>query len=208
MKGHESVMKDKLVSQAIAVLTGGLLAVQSEKEARIFILAICLLLVIGIVVIWKPLDFFGRASKPEAVLLTCGLLTGFLYGMPAENNIASPLLIERIEIQGRLSDWRINDKTGQGIFILEDVYPGTEERLGEKYSFRVYPEEDGVYMKGWDRVKPGDTILVTARLEHPKPPGTEGGFDLPLYYAVRGLSGTITAFGEADVLEEGVPGFT
>ncbi|RJE47099.1 MULTISPECIES: DUF4131 domain-containing protein [unclassified Dehalobacter] len=201
-------MKDKLVGQTTAVLTGGFLAVQSERETRTFILAISLLLIIGIMFIWKPLDFFGKASKPEAVLLACGLLTGFLYGMTVENSLASPLVIERIEIQGRLSDWRIDDKIGQGTFILEDVYPGTKEHLEKKYHFRVYPEEDGVYMKGWDRVKPGDTISVTARLEHPKPPGTEGEFDLPLYYAVRGLGGTITAFGEAKVLEEGVPGFT
>jgi competence protein ComEC len=49
-------------------------------------------------------------------------------------------------------------------------------------------------------------LRLTGKLEHPQSPGTAGEFDLPLYNAVRGLSGNFTARGEAVVLAPGKPG--
>lgn len=75
----------------------------------------------------------------------------------------------------------------------------------KEYRLKVYPNSEGVLLEGWENVRPGDVLRFTAKLEHPKPPGTPGQFDLPLYYAVRGLSGGLTSQGAAEIVTPGTP---
>lgn len=234
-------MKDKLIRLTIAVISGGFIAVYSPREARIIILAFFILLLARLWLLWKPKDFLGRFSKPEVLILVCSIVIGYLYGMTGDRLIASPLLIGKIEVEGKLKDWVIDDSGGRGTFIVQNVLKlttgveatktteltettelaettgalkkltateMTETLAGRKYSLRVYPDKGGVLREGWDKVKPGDRLRLGGRLEHPKPPGSAGEFHFPLYNAVRGLSGTISARGEVLLLEEGTPGIT
>lgn len=75
----------------------------------------------------------------------------------------------------------------------------------KEYRLKVYPNSEGEPLEGWEKVQPGDVLRFTAKLEQPKPPGTPGQFDLPLYYAVRGLSGGLTAQGTAEIVTPGSP---
>lgn len=199
-------MKDKLMWQAAAVLLGGFTAVQCKHEFRIWVLAFFILLLCRLRVLWKPKDFCGRLYKPEIFLLACGVVIGYFYGMTADKALAPPLVIQEITLEGELREWSIAGNTGSGFFIVEDTGKNTIYPLGRKYAIRVYADATGHFSPGWELGTPGDRIRVTGKLEHPKPPGTAGEFDLPLYNAVRGISGTVTAKGEVIILEEGVPG--
>lgn len=231
-------MKDKLSRFIAALLIGGFLAVYSPQEVRIIFLAFFLLLLFRLWFWWKPKDFVGRLSRPEILLLVCSLAVGYVYGLSAEKSLAEALVIEEVQIEGRLKDWVQNESSGQGILLIRkaevikktlelqekrepqelrevqkqqglgDAQEGQEQQggLGAKYALRVYRDKSGFFPEGWETVKPGDLIRITGRLEHPKPPGTKGEFDYPLYNAVRGLSGTLTARGEVQILAEGNPG--
>jgi len=199
-------MKDKLMWQAAAVLLGGFTAVHCKYEVRIWVLAFFILLLCRLRLLWEPKDFCGRLYKPEIFLLACSMIIGYFYGMTADKALAPPLVIQEITLEGELGEWTITENTGSGFFIVEDTGNNKIYPLGRKYAIRVYADGAGHLPPGWESGTPGDRIRVTGKLEHPKPPGTAGEFDLPLYNAVRGLSGTVTAKGEVIVLEKGVPG--
>ena len=200
-------MKDKSVLISSAILAGGLFSVHSNVEVRILVLAFILLIIIHFWFFWKPLDFYGRLSKPEIMMLMCALLVGFLYGFTAERSIPSPLIEDRIKVEGRLTDWTTEERSARGIIVLDTVVSEKQisAQIGRKYNLRVYADSKGNLSESWSGVKPGDKLSFTAKLEHPQPPGTEGEFDLPLYNAVRGLSGSLTARGGAEVVEKGSP---
>lgn len=204
------VMKDKLVWQVSAVVVGGALGIGTDMEVRILILAFFLMLLIRLWFLWKPIDFYGRLRRPEVLLLICGLVIGFLYGFHEEKNLPSPVIIESIKVEGRLTDWVLEERTARGMIKLDSAVIATAdnnmiEGLGKKYTVRLYPDSKGIFEEIWLNIKPGDRITFVAKLEHPKPPGTVGEFDLPLYNAVRGLSGAVTVRGEVRLLEQGVP---
>ncbi|NLI92418.1 MAG: DNA internalization-related competence protein ComEC/Rec2 [Peptococcaceae bacterium] len=199
-------MKDQFMRHAAAILLGGFIAVQIKQEVRIWILAFFVLLLIR-VFYWKPADFWGRMNKPEIFLLSAAILIGFFYGMTAERIIAGPLIIQETVLQGKIEDWSIDHTVAKGIILLQNdkqIHKG----LGERYSIRVYTDSRGTFGQGWEVVKPGDRIRFAGRLEQPKGPGTAGEFDVPLYNAVRGLSGLVTAKSEVTVLEKGEPGIS
>lgn len=222
-------MKDHLIRPAIAVLLGGFIAVCVPREVRIFILAFFLLLLFRLWFLWKPRDFFGRMVRPEVLLLAVGVVSGFLYGMTGDKLIAPSLTIGKIQLEGKISDWKQDKTVARGEIVIErvlgspeaqiveegtgsiekiEIGDGTESFGNRKYSLRVYPDSQENYPEGWDQVKPGDQIRINGKLEHPKPPGTAGEFDLALYNAVRGLRGSITAKGEAFLLVQGIPGIS
>lgn len=192
-------MNDRLLRLAAAVITGGFITVNLDRDVRIFLAAFFLLLLLRIWFLWKPSDFVGRYVRPEVILLACSVLAGALYGFTGDRLLAEPLVIEEIQLEGKLTDWVSGDIGGRGVFRTE---------AGLKYTLRVYPDYSGEWKKGWREVQPGDLITFTGRLEHPRPPGTEGELDLPVYNAVRGLEGTVTARSELMVLAEGEPGIT
>ncbi len=202
-------MTDKLVWQVSTVLVGGALGIGSDMEVRIWILAFLLMFLIWIWFLYKPRDFYGRLKRPEVLLLTCGLIVGFLYGFQEEKNIPSPIIIEDIKVEGILTDWVLEESIARGIIKLDRAVTLSDntiyERLGKKYTIRLYSDSKGVLEESWLYIKPGDRISFVGKLEHPKPPGTVGAFDLPLYNAVRGLSGTVTARGKVSLVEQGVP---
>lgn len=201
-------MKDIFVRQVLAVLAGGFISVCGSKDARVWMLLFCVVLLAGTVFVWKPGDFAGRTYKPEVILLSCSLFVGFLYGIPAENRIATPLVIENVAIEARLIDWSLDKEASQGQIILAYAGQNADLLSGKKYNLRAYPNDQGNYTEGWDTIRPGDLITLTGRLEQPKAPGTDGEFNLQLYNAVRGISGTITAKGKVQIVEAGTPGFT
>ncbi|RNC29918.1 MAG: ComE operon protein 3 [Candidatus Dichloromethanomonas elyunquensis] len=198
-------MKDPLLRRAAAVVCGGFIAVQPKQEVRIWILAFLVLLFIRLWFLWKPSDFWGKMYKPEISFLAAGILIGFIYGMTAERIIAPPLLIQEIELEGKLEQWKMDQAEAEGVILLENT-PQYAEGLGQKYAIYVFADSKGQFHQGWDIVEQGDRIRFAGRLEQPQEPGTEGQFNLPLYNAVRGLSGSITAKGNAILLNKGVPG--
>lgn len=202
-------MKDRMVWQSSAVLVGGLFSVWTNMEVRIWILAFFLLLMIRLWFLWKPVDFYGRLCRPEVLMLVCGLLVGLIYGFQAEKSIPTALIIDNIKIEGRLTDWNVEEKTARGVIKLDRAVYSDEtsitENLGRKYTLKVYADSRGTIGECWLGIKPGDKVAFSAKLEHPKRPGTVGGFDLPLYNNVRGLSGSLTPSGEVVLVDKGVP---
>ena len=200
-------MKDKQEWISSAVLVGGSLSVHSAVEVRIWVLALLILEMIRLWFFWKPVDFYGRFTKPGIILLLGALLVGFLYGTTTYKSMPSPLVADGIKVEGKLRDWVVEEGAARGIIYLENVFAEkqTAAEIGRKYNLRVYAENSGNLSESWLNINPGDRINFMAKLEHPQPPGTLGQFDLPLYNAVRGLSGSITARGEVKLLEEGNP---
>ncbi|NLP43354.1 MAG: DNA internalization-related competence protein ComEC/Rec2 [Peptococcaceae bacterium] len=214
-------MKDRLARPAVAILCGGWAAVWTSLEVRLFLLAFFALMLFRLWLIWKPEDFYGRIVKPEILLLIAGVIAGFIYGMPADKYIAEPLNLTNIEAEGKLIHWQIDQDLLRGTFEIQNLKLATEKAKdtvesqisaadfsGKKYILRVYPNSEGHWAQGWLKVKPGDTLKLSGKLEQPKPPGTAGEFDFTLYNAVRGLSGSITARGDVTVLVEGKATFT
>ncbi|MGI5901561.1 MAG: DNA internalization-related competence protein ComEC/Rec2 [Desulfitobacteriia bacterium] len=195
-------MRDKLTRPAVAIILGVVMAVYCKQEVRIWVLALLILGFWGLIAFWKPKDFWGKISRPEVLLLAVGVLSGFLYGLSAEKIILKPYIQKNIQVEGCLSTWSIDQQSGQGIIVLDEQFR-KEFSLGDKYTLRVFPKSDRGYEKGWEQVQAGDRLRIRGKLEHPSRPGTKGQFDLPLYNAVRGLSGTITATGEVLILERG-----
>ncbi|AGA70428.1 ComEC/Rec2-related protein [Desulfitobacterium dichloroeliminans LMG P-21439] len=213
-------MRDTWAKRLSALLIGGLIGVYTPESMRWIVLGIFLLVLIRIA-FWKPRDFFGPVIRPEVFILCASILVGFVYGQTASYDLAPPLTMSQVQVIGELKDWSVNDDGAIGIFeILEPVTipesslaqengtkksPKAIDFLERKYRLRVYFDAEGNLPEGWEGVRPGDKLKYTGKIEQPKPPGTPGEFDYPLYYAVRGLSGGITAQGKVDLLNPGKP---
>lgn len=154
--------------------------------------------------LWRPRDFWGLSFRPEIWILATGMIIGLLYGYTGSMTLERPLVLNRVQITGELTDWNVNENEATGIFKILDQ-TDLEEK---KYRLKVYPNAKGELPEGWQRVQPGDVLHFTGKLEHPKPPGTTGQFDLPLYNAVRGLSGGITAQGDVEITSSGKAPFS
>jgi len=207
-------MKDPWIGRASALLIGGLSGAYLPEQARLYVMGV--LLLVGIrLVLWRPRDFFGRVFRPEILLLGASLLLGFLHGALADRNLPEPIILDRVQFVGQIKDWNLSEDMIVGIVRAEEGEGGTlkgtgdaraghrQEFQGETYRLTVYADKFGQIPGEWKRVQPGDRVSFYARLERPKPVGTPGAFDLRLYYAVRGLSGTLSAQGDAILLSAG-----
>ena len=195
-------MKDPWIGRAAALLIGGFSGAYLPEQVRLWVFGV--LVLIGVrLVLWRPRDFFGRVFRPEILLLGASLLLGFVYGALADRNLPAPLTLDHVEIVGLLKDWNIAEDRAVGIVRAEEV--GTD---GQTYRLTVYADKFGQIPAEWQRVQPGDCVSFYARLERPKSVGTPGAFDLRLYYGVRGLSGTLSAQGDAVLLSAGEPSLT
>lgn len=205
-------MKDELGRFTAAILVGGFAAVNTKPEDGIIFLLLFILCILWIWLFWRPAGFFAGMVKPEVILAAGSIAAGFLYGMTAERGLAAPLQIDELEVQGYFTDWNIDAGEGRGIFTIEKCNMGVNNLKnlsnlkiklnGLKYIVRVYPDQAGNLENSWASMKPGDIVRFAGRLENPKMPGTRGQFNLPLYNAVRGLSGSITAKGKIAVVSQ------
>ncbi|MFA6807747.1 MAG: DNA internalization-related competence protein ComEC/Rec2 [Eubacteriales bacterium] len=189
-------MRDRWVLRAGAVLLGGVISEYSRLSARVFILALLVLIFIRILR-WKPADFARSYFRPEIIILTVSVVIGFIYGMTAERGLAEPLVIKNIEVRGELIDWSTDEIGGKGIFEIDDTR--------DRYYLKVYSEV--ISDSSWAKVRQGDSLAFTAKLEQPNFSGTEGGFDPQLYNAVRGIRGTLYTSGETEIIKEGRSSF-
>jgi len=216
-------MRDLWTRRLASMLLGGMIGGFTPELMRWVVLGVFLLLVIRIG-LWKPRDFFGPSFRPEILILGLGFLVGIIYGMTGNAGLEKPLLINRVQVVGELTDWSTNEEGATGDFKildplsipetaltqLEKSQPSSSKEQSQlnfqekKYRLKVYPNSEGELPEGWGNVQPGDVLRFTAKLEHPKPPGTPGQFDLPLYYAVRGISGGLTAQGAAEIVSPGI----
>ena len=182
-------------------------------------------LIVGIW-LWKPKDFFGSEYRVEILVIASGILVGLLYGYTGNLSIERPIVLNQIKVRGELLDWTTSEEGSSGRFKilepipLEPIYDKTNngktskendknlksiDFCNKEYRLRVYPDQEGKLPNGWQKVQPGDILEFTAKIEHPKPPGTKGQFDFPLYYAVRGMSGTLTAQNDVEFVSLGKP---
>jgi competence protein ComEC len=195
-------MADKWVKRAGTVLAGGIFGVYSDKAGiwiGIMLLLICLRLLL-----WKPDDFFGQFRRPELWLLIAGFAVSFLLGLTAEKTLSVPVSMDHVMAEGVLKDWKVDKSSAHGIIRISNYSEKDGYRSGGKYVLAVYPDKEG-FLSGWSKVRPGDRIRVYGRLEQPKDPGVEGGFNAPVYNAVRGISGTFTASGDVTIVKKGNP---
>lgn len=212
-------MKDPWIGRAAALLIGGLSGAYMPEQVRL--LAFGVLVLLGVrLVLWRPRDFFGRVFRPEILLLGASLLLGNAYGALADRYLPEPLALDQVGIVGRIQDWNISEDKTVGIVRVEEVEGGTSKDnshaqddlrgglSGQSYRLTVYADRLGQIPGEWKRVQPGDCVSFLARLERPKSVGTPGAFDLRLYYAVRGLSGMLTAQGDAVLLSAGKSSLT
>ncbi|AFM42910.1 ComEC/Rec2-related protein [Desulfosporosinus acidiphilus SJ4] len=226
-------MRDPWVLRSAALLSGGLCGALTAAPFRFWLLGFFCLLGVRLLY-WQPRDFFGKVYRPEILLLGVSLLLGFIYGSLAERTLLEPLALNKVEITGTLKDWNIGpDKTVGTIFIEEvgledgevtlgkinedwmstkkspsDKADQEKDLPGQTYRLVVYSDKLGEVPSQWKGVQPGDQLHFQARLERPKPLGTPGAFDLRLYNAVRGLSGTLTAAGDVELVRAGEPGLS
>lgn len=209
-------MRDIWVRRFTCLLAGGALGVTTPEGLEILIFFILFLLGIRLG-FWRPRDFFGQLRKPEALILAVGFGAGVLYGFTGHFELEKPLMLNRVQVSGVLQDWNKSADSSTGVFQLKEIDTGTQEissldssinLKGKVYNLRVYPDRSGNFSENWSRALPGDELKFEARLEHPKPPGTMGQFDLPLYYAVRGQAGNLTALGEAELITLGQPPYS
>lgn len=195
-------MGDKWVKRAGAVLAGGIFGVYLDKAAvwiGIIIILICLRLLL-----WKPIDFFGRYRRPEIWLLMASFAIGFLMGLTSGKSLSAPITIDNTMAEGILEDWQEDISSAQGILRISK-YSGKDRYDFEgRYVLAVYPGTEG-FSAGWSKVKPGDLIRVYGKLEQPKEPGIQGGFNAPVYNAVRGLNGTFTTSSDVTLIQQGSP---
>ncbi len=205
-------MRDLWSNRYVSVILGGAGAVFLPPPARLWVLGLIILLLLRLW-LWRPQDFSGHLSKPEFILLAAGIMAGFVYGLTADLNLPRPVTIDRLSLSGVLEEWRQGEDAFSGIVRIKHVEKsgqgstdfGFADIEGRKYFLKVYPGSDGSYPEGWKRVQPGDELSLSARLEQPRSPGIKGGFDLRLYYAVRGLSGSLTAKGDVELVAVGKP---
>lgn len=204
-------MRDIWARRFACLLAGGFLGVEMMEKLRLLFFLILLLLGVRLW-FWRPRDFFGQLRKPEILILAVGFGVGVLYGYTGNSQLEKPLILNRVQVSGVLQDWNKSSDSATGVFLVKDVDFGAEESTsldrsagikGKTYRLRVYPDRSGNFPENWSRALPGDELKFQARLEHPKPPGTIGQFDLPLYYAVRGQAGILTAQGDAEFLSIG-----
>lgn len=218
-------MRDLWTRRIAALLLGGLIGVYTPESARFVVLGVFLMLGIRIV-LWRPRDFWGLSFRPEIGVLTTGILVGLLYGYTGSMSLERPLVLNRVQVTAELTDWSVNENEATGSLEILDPLPvpkmtsqteNNSQNLEEKkpmdfreknYRLKVYPNSEGELPQGWQNVQPGDILNFTGKLEHPKPPGTAGQFDLQLYNAVRGLSGGITAQGDVEIVSPGDPPFS
>ncbi|WP_019851246.1 DNA internalization-related competence protein ComEC/Rec2 [Desulfitobacterium sp. PCE1] len=201
-------MRDPWIKKLTASLIGGLIGVYTPEPMWWMVLGIFLWVLLRIV-FWRPRDFFGPELWPEILILCASILVGFGFGQTGKFELAPPLTLSPVQVVGELKDWSLHEEGAAGLFEVLEPVTVQESALAQKsYSLRVYFDSEGNLPEGWDLVRPGDTLEFTAKIEQPKPPGTQGQFDYPLYNAVRGLSGWITAQGEADILRPGNPGLS
>ncbi|MGI6119810.1 MAG: DNA internalization-related competence protein ComEC/Rec2 [Desulfosporosinus sp.] len=203
-------MKDPWIGRAAALLIGGFSGAYLPEQVRLWVFGI--LILIGIrLVWWRPRDFFGRLFRPEILLLAASLLLGFVYAVLAERTLPEPISLERVEIVGLLKDWNIAGDRAVGLVRIEEIATDTvaqPEFYNQTYRLTVYADKDDQLPAVWQRVQPGDRVSFHARLERPQSAGTPGAFDFRIYYGVRGLSGTLSAQGDATLLSAGKPGLT
>lgn len=200
-------MRDLWSKRYLSVILGGAGAVFLPPAARIWVLGLIVLSVLRLW-LWRPQDFSGRLHKPEFLLLAAGVVAGFVYGMTSDLYLPRPLSMDRVSLTVALEDWRQGEDALSGVVRVlgqDNTELGSAGIEGRKYVLKVYPGADGNYPEGWKRVQPGDELFLSARLEQPRPSGIKGGFDRQLYYAVRGLSGTITAKGKVEITAAGNP---
>ena len=211
-------MRDPWIGRAAALLSGGLCGAYLPEQGRFWVLAILVLLGVRLV-LWRPCDFFGRVFRPEILLLGVTLLLGLAYGALAERTLPEPLILDHVELVGLLKDWNVSEDKVVGIVRVEESEGGAskmgetpadlqQELKGQLYRLTVYADKLGQVPGEWRRVQPSDVVRFQAKLERPKALGTPGAFDLRLYYNVRGLSGTLTAQGDAVLLSAGEPSLT
>lgn len=227
-------MRDPWIKPLTCILVGGLMGNFAPIGWWWLYIGLFFWLALGIY-LWFPLRL--REEKKGQFLLLCGALSiGFIFGLAGREALPQPLELKQTQIVGELQDWFLTDNgaVGQleilepprgGIsdqFLLGDNLEknqgrslgiisgkGLEESLvGNKYRLRIYFDKEGNLPQGWDLIRPGDIIEFAGKIEHPKAPGTKGQFDYPRYYAVRGLSGVLTAQGEVKILATGEPSLT
>lgn len=214
-------MRDLWIGRAAALLIGGLCGAYSPDYWRLWLLGVLIMLAVRLG-LWRPRDFFGRVLQPEVVLMAASLLFGFAYGALADYTLPAPLVLERVEIVGQLLDWNVLEDKVIGRLRVENGENAVEAQktevddpknleqglIGQTYLLTVYPDKSGQIPGEWERVQPGDRVRFQAHLERPKLTGTPGAFDLRLYDAVRGLSGSMYAKGDAVLLAAGEPSLT
>jgi len=212
-------MKDPWIGRAAALLMGALGGAYLPEQGRLY--AFLLLVLLGVrLLFWRPRDFIGRVFRPEILLLGASLLFGFGYGALADRILPEPINWDHVKIVGQMKDWSLSEGQAVGIIRVEEGEGGTskeatetpddfpQELKGQTYRLTVYADTLGQIPGEWKRVQPGDLVSFQARLERPKTVGTTGSFDVRTYYAVRGLSGTLSAQGDATLLVAGEPSLT
>ncbi|ADY56734.1 DNA internalization-related competence protein ComEC/Rec2 [Syntrophobotulus glycolicus DSM 8271] len=195
-------MTDKWVNRAGTVLAGGIAGVYFSK-AGIWI-GFLLFLICLRWLVWKPRDFFGRLRRAEWWLLLAGFGAACLLGMTADKGLSVPVTMDNITVEGILEDWQADSSSARGVLRISNVFGESRYGTEGNYIIAVYSGKEG-FADGWSRVTPGDRIRVRVKLEQPKEPGVEGGFHAPVYYAVRGINGILTAKGEAILVRKGDP---
>jgi competence protein ComEC len=209
-------MKDPWIGRAAALLIGGLSGAYLPEQVRLWAFGVLVLLGVRLV-LWRPRDFFGRVFRPEIILLGASLVLGFAYGALADRTLPEPLVMDRVEIVGLIKDLNILEDKVVGLVRVEEGEGGVskeaptdlrQELKGQTYRLTVYTDKSGQIPGEWKRVLPGDHVSFQAHLERPKSLGTPGAFDLRLYDGVRGLSGTLSAQGDAVLLSAGEPSLT
>ncbi len=202
-------MRDPWIRRLTALLMGGLIGVYTPEPMWWIVLGIFLWVLLRIL-FWRPRDFFGPELRPEILILCASILVGFGFGQTGKLALAPPLTMSHVQVAGELQDWSLHEEGAVGLFEIQEPVdvPEPGDFFKKKYRLRVYFDAEGNLPAGWDLVRPGDTLAFTAKIEQPKPPGTQGQFDYPLYNAVRGLSGWITAQGEVEILRTGTAGLS
>ncbi|NMA68876.1 MAG: ComEC/Rec2 family competence protein [Desulfitobacterium sp.] len=219
-------MKDPWIKPLTCILVGGLMGNFAQTGWWWLYLGLFVWLALGIYF------FFPQrlgVEKRGTLLILCGtIIIGFIFGLAGREAIPQPLELKQTQIVGELQDWFLTDNGAVGeLAILEPPRGGSfpqlslggspekspeknleESLVGNKYRLRIYFDKEGNLPQGWDLIRPGDIIEFNGKIEHPKAPGTKGQFDYPRYYAVRGLSGTLTAQGEVKIIATGEPSIT
>ena len=228
-------MRDLWIGRAAALLIGAFSGAYLPEQARLWAFGVLILLGIRLI-LWRPWDFFGRVFRPEILMLGASVVLGFAYGGLADRTLPEPLILKHVEIIGLLEGWNITEDRAVGLVRVEEVgiddvvlknaceamksaedggengskdSPDRQQELaGQTYRLTVYADKLGQLPGEWKRVQPGDLVAFRANLERPKSLGTPGAFDLRLYNAVRGLSGTLIGQGDVDLLSAGEPSLT
>lgn len=209
-------MRDPWLRCFATLLLGGIIGVYSLGSISWFVLVIFILGLFRLC-LWRPGDSFSKEVRPELILLCVSIIVGFCFGQAGKDKVAEPLVLNSFKVVGELQDWSLEEDRAVGIIKITGTHeelPNAQDGFGDispdyfrdrKYKLRVYYDSQGQLPPGWELVKPGDVLEFNAKLEQPKPPGTPGQFDYPLYNAVRGLSGWLTAKGQVSIIESGSP---